>query len=268
MSGKPAAIVLLLLLYPLALGAAEPQALAKARALYNAADYDGAISTAASAQGLPGAADAAALVTARAYLERFRHGGVAADLAMARETLATIDASSLSPRDQVDLLIGLGQSLFLGKMFGPAAELFETALSGAWLLGSRDRVLLLDWWASTIVRDAESLPPDRRVRTFERVAARMQDEMRQDPGNAAANYWLVAAARGMGDSEAAWNAAVAGWVRAGLTPHTSRSLRADLDRLVVEVVIPERARARSPRDPQEAQASLASEWDVVKSQWK
>lgn len=268
MSRGAACLLVFVLLSPSGLGAAEPQALAKARALYNAADYDGAISSAATAQGTPGAADAAALVTARAYLERYRHSGTAADLVTARETLATIDASALTLRDQVDLLVGLGQSLYLGNMFGPAAELFDTALSGAWLLASRDRVLLLDWWASTVVRETQVHAPDRRIRTFERVAMRMQDELRQDPGNAAANYWLVAAARGMGDSDAAWNAAVAGWVRAGLTPRTSRAVRADLDRLVLEAVIPEHARAKSPREAQEAQAALIAEWEAVKSQWK
>jgi hypothetical protein len=248
--------------------AAEPPALAKARALYNAADYDGAISAAATVRTLPDSADAAALVAARAYLERFRHASDAADLVAAREAFASIDASALTPRDHVDLLVGLGQSLYLGEMFGPAAEIFDTALSGGWLLAARDRFLLLDWWASALEREAQARPPDRRAPIYERIVARMHDELRQEPGNAPANYWLAAAARGTGDTEAAWNAAVAAWVRAGLTPQTAASLRADLDRLVTQALIPERARARSPRDLQESQTALLAEWDTVKSQWK
>jgi hypothetical protein len=248
--------------------AAEPPALAKARALYNAADYEGAISAAATVRTLPGSADAAALVVARAYLERFRQASDTADLVAAREAFASIDASALTPRDHIDLLVGLGQSLYLGEMFGPAAEIFDTALSSGWLLGARDRFLLLDWWASALERQAQARPPDRRAPIYERIAARMRDELRQEPGNAPANYWLAAAARGMGDTEASWNAAVAAWVRAGLSPQTAASLRADLDRLVTQALIPERARERSPREVQEAQTALLAEWDTVKSQWK
>src|SRR5262250_2453906 len=91
-------------------GAAEPPALARARLLYNAADYDGAIAAATLARAQPSAADAAALVEARARLERYRHDADAADLSAAREALNTIRASMLAGRDQVDLLVGLGQS--------------------------------------------------------------------------------------------------------------------------------------------------------------
>ena len=42
--------------------AAEPSALAQARMLYNASDYDGAIAAAVIARMLPATADAAALV--------------------------------------------------------------------------------------------------------------------------------------------------------------------------------------------------------------
>ena len=63
--------------------AAEPPALVKARALYNAADYDGAITAATEARTMPEWADLSALVLVRAHLERYRQHAQAEDLAAA-----------------------------------------------------------------------------------------------------------------------------------------------------------------------------------------
>ena len=73
-----------------------------------------------------------------------------------------VRAALLSPRDRLDLLIGLGQSLYLGGIFGAAAELLDTALGSASPLDARDRLLLLDWWASAMDRDAQRCPVNRR----------------------------------------------------------------------------------------------------------
>jgi hypothetical protein len=247
--------------------AAEPPALAKARALYNAGNYEGAIDAAAVARLQPQSADAAALVIARSHLERYRQRAVPSDLADARTALNSIRVSMLNPRDQLDLLIGLGQSLYLAETYGAAAELFDIALSRGTILDARDRLLLLDWWATAMDREAQTRPPDRRVRVFERVSERMEEELRLDPANVPANYWLAVAARGSGDIERAWGAAVAAWVRAGLEPESADGLRTDLDRLVVQALIPERARLRPPREQAEALVALRAEWDLVKQQW-
>jgi hypothetical protein len=249
-------------------GAAEHPSLAKARALYNAGDFDGAILAAAVSRRVPAAADASALVAARSHLERYRQRLDAADLAAAREALATIRSGVLSPRDQIDLLVGMGQSLYLGELFGAAAELFDTALGRADMVPERDRLLLVDWWATALDREAQTRPVDRRAPVFERMARRMEDELRRDPGNATANYWLAVAARGSGDLEGAWDAAVAGWVRSTLKPESSPALRTDLDRLVTQALIPERVRTRPAREQPELLASLRSEWDLLKQQWK
>src|SRR5687768_16422087 len=83
------------------LHAAEHPSLAKARALYNASDYDGAISAAAVARTDPASADAAALVMARSHLERYRLRTTdPSDLTAARDALAAIRIAALSPRDQ------------------------------------------------------------------------------------------------------------------------------------------------------------------------
>jgi hypothetical protein len=248
--------------------AAEPAALAKARALYNAGSYDAAIDSAAAARREPQFADAAALVLARAHLERFRKASDPVDLSIARETLGAIRADALSARDQIDLVIGLGQTLYLGELFGAAAELFDTALSRASILEPRDRFLLLDWWASALEREAQSRPADRRGPIFARIRERMEEQLRIEPGSAAANYWLAVAARGEGDIERAWDAAVAAWVRSTLTPDTSSRLRNDLDRLVGQALIPERARSRSGQQQTDTIAELRAEWEVVKQQWR
>jgi hypothetical protein len=266
MRGLTAVLAVVLLTSPA--WAAEHPALAKARALYNAGDFDGAISAAAVSRRVTGSADASALVIARSHLERYRQRADPADLGAARAALGSVRSSALTPRDQVDLLVGLGQSLYLGEVFGAAAELFDTALSRASLLPDRDRLLLLDWWATALDREAQTRAPERRARVFDRIAERMEAELRQDPANTVANYWLAVAARGIGDVERAWDAAIAGWVRSTLKPETAGTLRTDLDRLVMQALIPERARARPAREQPESLAALRAEWDLVKQQWK
>jgi len=221
---RTAAVMLVLLGLAPAARAAEPPALAKARTLYNAGNYEGAIDAAAVARRQPTWSDAAALVMARSYIERFRQNADAKDLVAAREAFVSIKSSSLTPRDQVDLLIGLGQSLYLSEIFGSAANLFSTALARAMLLGPRDKQMLLDWWATAMDREAQTRPADRRRVVFEQISARMEEELRQDPGSAVANYWQAVALRGMGDVDGAWQAAIAGWVRSTLSPE-NRGIR-------------------------------------------
>ena len=247
--------------------AAEPAALTRARTLYNAADYDGAIAAAALARTQTPAADAAALVEARARLERFRRNADPEDLLAARDALNTIRAAALAGRDQVDFLVGLGQSLYLTDFFGAAADLFDTALERSAPLPDRDRMLLLDWWATAVDREAQVASAERRGRLAAQITTRMQDELRRDPGSAPANYWLAVAARAGGDLDAAWDAAVAAWVRATLGPATEQ-LRADIDRLVSQAVIPERARAHRARDQVDFTDAMRAQWESVKQQWR
>ena len=248
--------------------AVEPAALAKARERYNAGDFDGAISAAAVARNIPAASDAAALVIARSHLERYRLRADPSDLATARDTLFSVKAENLSPRDNVDLFIGMGQALYLGEQYGAAGELFDTALSRGALLGPADRRQLLDWWATALDREAQARGVDRRPRLFERILARMDEELRQDPFNPIANYWLAVAARGMGDPDRAWDAAIAAWVRSSFAPERTQALRDDLDRLVTQALILERAHLRPAREQQDAMTSLRAEWELVKEQWK
>lgn len=266
-----AVLLLVLVLAATGLDAAEHPSLAKARALYNAVDFDGAIAAAEIARADPASADAAALVVARAHLERYRlRTSDPADLTAAREALGTVQISALSPRDQMDLLVGLGQALYLADTFGAAAELFDTALrrsASLSALSDRERSMLLDWWANAIDREARTVGAERRAALMRPVMTRMEDELREDPGNATANYWLAVAARGTGDTDRSWHAAVAAWVRASLQPAMTATLRGNVDRFVTTVLIPERARTRPVREQQTALAELQSEWEQVKQQW-
>jgi len=255
------------LAWPMAAAAAEPAALARARALYNAGSYDAAIDAASTVRRDPQAGDAAALVLARAHLERFRTAGTPEDLTAARTALGAIRLGSLSARDQLDLLVGLGQTLYLGEAFGAAADVFDTAFGRASTLSARDRAKLLDWWATALDRQAQARPGDRRLPVFARIVDRMEQELQSEPGSTVANYWLMVGARGAGDLDRAWDAAIAGWVRAPLGLDAA-ALRAELDRVVSEALIPERARTRPAREQQDAMAAMRAEWDQVKAAWK
>jgi hypothetical protein len=90
----------------------------------------------------------------------------------------------------------------------------------------------------------------------------MQTEIAVRPGSLAASYWLSAAARGQGDLQAAWSAAQAGWVRAGLAPDGGAAMRAELDRLVLQVLVPDRAKVLG--QPAEG---LRQEWERFKGTW-
>lgn len=269
MRTRVAVIVLAFVLSAGLAAAAEHPALAKARVLYNAGDYDGAIGAAGMARNDPASADAAALVIARARLERYRlQSSDPVDLDAAREALAAVRLEALMPRDRIDHLVGLGQALYLENAYGAAAELFGGALTRADLLPYRDRSLLLEWWATALDREAQLLPAERRGALMAPVLDRMARELEADPGHAAANYWLAVAARASGDTERAWHAAVAAWVRAPLRRETADKLRQDIDRFVTTVLVSERARSRPSREQQMAVAELRSEWDQIKEDWK
>jgi hypothetical protein len=275
-SRKAALSIAALLLSAVAATAAESPALVKARGLFNAANYEGAIDAAAVARKEPMWTDAADLIVARARLERYRQSGSSMELAEARSVLRGVKSASLNPRDQVDLLIGLGQALYFGEVFGAAADLFDTALEkgsettlekGS-LLGERDRTLLLDWWATALDREAQLRAPDRRTPVYARIGERMDRELHTDPSSAVANYWRVIAARGTGDFDLAWSAAISAWVRSTLNPATTEQLRADLERVVAQALIAERSRAHPARDSQDVVALLTAEWALVKQNWK
>ncbi|MDO8793023.1 MAG: hypothetical protein Q7J25_00200 [Vicinamibacterales bacterium] len=256
------------MLWSLPAFAADAPALVRARAAYNAADYDAAIALAEEALAQKADADVAALVSVRARLERFRLAGNAADLSGAHSTLRAIARQRLKPREQTELLVAQGLALYLGDAYGGAAEVFDSAVARAGVLGPSERDRLLEWWAQALDRDSHALPADRRAGIYQRIAARMEQEVRDNPASVPANFWLAAASRSAGDPERAWDAAMAAWVRVPIDLPGAQALRQDLDRLIAEGVIPERAR-QQPRPGWDAAATgLKAEWDVFKRTWE
>jgi hypothetical protein len=248
--------------------AADPPALVRAHSLYNAGDFEGALQAVAPLERQPSTAAAAALLIGRCRLEQYRQNRDADVLEAARAALSAVRADVLAPRAQVELLVGMGQTLFFGDVFGGAAELFETALGRSELLSQRDHWALLDWWASSLDRQAQMLSPDRRPAIFDRMATRMEMELEREPGSGPANYWLVVGTRGRGDIVRAWDAAIAGWVRASLNPESAPTVRADIDRLVTEALAVELGRSRGGPQPDDAIAATRGDWELIKSQWK
>lgn len=254
------------LLIPL-VAAAQRAELAKARALYNTRQFDDAIVAAQTARNTPAVADAAAIVQARAHLERYRERADPSDLSAARAALSAIRAAGLAPRDRLEFLLALGQSLFLEDDFGAAAEIFESGLDAT----ASDPELhdaLLEWWGSAIDRHAATLGRGARRASFERLGERMTAEIARNPSSPTAGYWTIVALRGAGNSARAWDAAVAGWARARLMGDRTASFRGDLNRLVNEGIIPDRVRALPENQRAAAQAQMRADWELVKQKWQ
>ena len=162
----------------------------------------------------------------------------------------------------------LGQWLFVTERYGVAAELFEGASSRPLAGGDLAKDKVLDWWASALERHAQTSTGERD-RIFARMYDRMDAEVQRDPGSVAANYWLVASARALGELDRAWNASMAGWVRAPMAGSRADALRTDIDRLVLTGIIPDRARAAAAEGHNQRQAAdtMVTEWERFKQEW-
>ena len=246
-----------------AASAAEPRdPLARARLLYNRRDFAGAIAAADEGRRAPARADSADLIAARAYLEQFRESALADDLAAARERLRRIDGSHLDAHEQSELVVGLGEALYFDESAGAAAAVFGSLLARPAALAPEARERVLDWWASALDREAKPRPDIERQTVYQKIRDRMNDELGVNPASAAASYWSSAAALGQGDLQAAWDAALAGWVRAPLAADRGAALRGDLDLLVERGIAPERSKRLSrPVD------SVRADWEAFKEKW-
>jgi len=264
---KPLLFVVLLLAFAVS-ASAQRADLARARTAYNLRQFDAAIEAAGAAQKIPATADAGAVVLARAHLERYRERANPADLSAARVALGTVRVSNLDGRDNIDYLMALGEALFFEDDYGAAALLFESGLDAAVAQGPEAAEAMLEWWGSAVERAADARSRDERRPVFQRLRERMSSELSRNPGSAAAAYFLVVAIRGTDQPLDAWEAAIAGWVRARMAGARSASLRADLDKLVLEGIIPDRVRAVAADKRAQTESELRGEWTVVKERWK
>ena len=223
--------------------AAAQNDLERARTLYNAGEYEQSIQAAEAAKAKPNAVASATLIAARARLERFRATNDAADLAAARASLVSLNPHELSLQETTEWQIGLGTALFLEHQPGPAADMFETAIPSAReRLSAAEFDKLLEWWASAASRVAEGFNAKARKDAYARMYAAIREELARNPLSRPAIYWSVVALRGLGDLDGAWNAAIAGWIRAGAQ---ATQFRAELERFVLQTLIPERAQSRT-----------------------
>jgi hypothetical protein len=249
-----------------------PDPLARARQLYNEAKYDEAIEHATQAKHNPALANVAAIVLGRAHLERFRKSRVIDDLTAGRDALNQVDSAGLPGREYVELLVGLGEAFYLDACFDgcytAAAELFERALARADAVDPAARELIFEWWAGALDRQAQYGPAAERKALYQRILRRSEETLDRNDKSAVATYWLAAAARGVDDVERAWGAAMAGWVRARHLGVAGMELRTDLDRLVIDALLPERARQiAGDGDARPALDNLRMQWDEIKKKF-
>lgn len=247
---------------------AAVDALADARRLYNLGDYDGAERAARLAIEQPALAASGRVVLGRIQLERYRRSGDPADMVEARASLRSVDARALPPRERLELSLGFAQALYLEDRFGAAAELFEPLIDASTMLGAPAHDRVLDWWATALDRHAQQMPEAARAPIYDRLLERMAIQLEKDPSSSPASYWIAAGAHGRGNFERAWQASLAGWLRAPLARDRGAALRADLDRLVVQAIIPARLARLGLKDQTQALAGMLGEWEAFKMLWQ
>ena len=268
------AVVVVALLSMAASSAAAGQSdLERARSMYNEGHYDEAIAAAASVKHKPDSVPSATLIEARARLERFRQNGDAGDLGAARGALVSLNPRVLAPQEIIEWQIGIGTALFLENQPGAAAEMFATILPTAReRLSPAELDKLVEWWASAVARVAESQTGSARKDAYTAMLPAVRDELERKPLSWPASYWLVVAARGAGNLDDSWNAAITAWIRAGSQPE-GEQIRGDVDRFVTQTLIPERAQARTGQrlDSKATETEIAAQteqWRALVEHWR
>jgi hypothetical protein len=244
-----------------------PDQLTLARRYYNQGQFDQAIDAAQQAAANPAMVSSARLVMGRARLERYRLTPEPGELDAARTDLRTVDPRAVDPRERLELQVGFAELLYFDDRFGAAAELLDPVIEASASLAPDAHERALDWWATALDRQAQAGPAADRAALCNRIAERMEQELRRDSASVPASYWLAASERAAGDLDRAWSAAAAGWVRALLARAHGDDLRADLDKLVTQAIIPERAARLPARERRQAIASMTSDWEAFKTIW-
>lgn len=270
---KVSALTLALLL---SMAQTAPDALTRARQLYNAGKFSEAAAAAAEARLVPALANTAAVVYARARLEKYRETPDPADLDEARLALRQVDPSRLTPRDDIEYVIGLGVAVFLEgeadklpDRYGAAADFFDAALVRAVIVDEPARDAIFEWWANALDRQAElRTDAEHKKAMWQRIVQRADQERARSDAAISAMFWQVKASAGAGDLERAWSGALSSWIRAGKLGARGATLRRDLNDLVVKVVLPERAKSLAANgDARAVQADLTAEWEAHKRRW-
>ena len=248
-------------------------ALTRAHRAYNAGQYDTAITAAREARKAAAKSNAAAVVLARALLDRYRASSMTSDLDEARAVLAEVKPAELGPRDHVGFLVGLGLALYHdgcdAGCFNTAAEFFGQALDRMTTAEMGDREPVFEWWANSLDRHAlYGSEADQRA-AYRRILERAERERAEQPQSASAAYWVAAASQGAGDLDRAWSAACSAWINARYQGIRGQKLRSDLDYLVESVILPDRARTQTTDgDAKSALATMLKQWEDLKARYK
>jgi len=247
--------------------ARKPDPLLAARQFYNAGQFDRAIDAATEVASDPPFASSAHLVLGRSRLERYRTSAATSDLEGARTDLRAVDPRAIDARERVELQIGLAVLLYFEERFGAAAELLDPLIESSSTFAPEAHERALEWWATSLDRQAQSMEAADRGPVYSRVIDRMEAEQKRDVMSPAACYWIAAASRGSGDLDRAWATAEACWVRASLAPDHGAALRADIDKLVTQAIIPEKGAKVAVRERRQAVGSLTTAWETFKKSW-
>ena len=261
----------LLLVAPMGLTAQRAtDPLSRARQAYNEQQFERAVAFATEAKGTPALTDSASLVLSRALLERFRRTRDAGDLEHARQTLLSVNPARLTATEMSELHLGMGELMYVDHQFGAATELFEVALDRPDMVPARFRDRVLEWWAASLDRYAQFGPDTQRLAKYWRMLTRLEQESARGPASPAVAYWMAAAARGLNDPERSWSLAIAAWIQAPMIAGArAAALRSDLDHLIIEGIIPDRARhSAGDADAEALKLALAAEWATIKERWK
>ena len=176
----------------------------------------------------PARADAADLVAARAYLERFRASDAAGDLTNARERLRRIDPQRFAAARAHRVHRRSWRGAVLRRRVrrgGRRVRFGACAATTCWPADARERVL--DWWASALDRDAKPRPEIDRQGSISGSARGWRKNWRRTrPAAPPPTGWPPprvrrAICRRRGTRR--WPA----WVRAPLTRDRGVALRAD-----------------------------------------
>src|SRR6267142_541358 len=168
-------VVVLSALIPTVSLQAADDPLTRARLLYNQRQFQEAVTAAEQARRTPARADAADLVAARAYLERFRESSASDDLTNARDRLRRLDPQRLLPRERIEYIVGLGETLYFDQSFGASAAVFDSVLQSPDLMAADARDRVLDWWADSLDRDVRPRPEIERRGVYQRIRERMEE---------------------------------------------------------------------------------------------
>ncbi len=73
-----------------------------------------------------------------------------------------VDTAPLDAAERVELTIGLAESLYFEERYGAAAQLFESVRQRSALLGTPAHERVLDWWATSVDKQAQTRQVDER----------------------------------------------------------------------------------------------------------